>query len=397
MLSPSAISSSGVSTICDGSGIHGNSNCSNNNNIQHKNNQHSNQQSNKRQFSPSESEDIQANLTRQLDVDNVQFRSNGTGGNVAYLEGWRAINLANEIFGFNGWSSEILQIKTEFSETDSNGRHTVGVSCRVRISLRDGTFHDDIGYGSGENQRSKATCYDKAYKESVTDAMKRALRLFGNRLGNCTYDKQFIKNLRAPRPSYVSDLGASLTGGSATVNQQPNHQSSAPAPVGQWGGNGNQAKIAKKSPPKFVVPQSTTAPLQKKTSPLLECVATAFTTEEEIVFEDLSQLEETAVSVTSITTPPPPPPQQQQKFVGLNKSLAYDITSDPTVVMTGIGGGVGGGGGQSSSMRGYKFGGHNHHGFSGARHHVTVPLDQLYNNNSSNNNTNNNNHSTNKK
>lgn len=394
MLSPSAISSSGVGCVSsDGfggaSGIHENVNCGNNDNDKNNNNQ----QNSKRQFSSSESEDIQANLTRPLDVDNVQFRSNGTGGNVAYLEGWRAINLANEIFGFNGWSSEILQIKTEFSETDSNGRHTVGVSCRVRISLRDGTFHDDIGYGSGENQRSKATCYDKAYKESVTDAMKRALRLFGNRLGNCTYDKQFIKNLRAPRPSYVTDYAA---------NQQPKHQSPgpapAPAPVGQWGSNGNQAKIAKKSPPKFVVPQSTTAPLQKKTSPLLECVATAFTTEEEIVFEDLSQLEE---SVTSITTPPPqqkqqPQQQQQQpKIVGLNKSLAYDITSDPTVVMTGIGGGVGAAG-QSSSMRGYKFGGHNHHGFS---HHVTMPLDQLYNNNTNNiNNTNNHHHhSTNKK
>lgn len=58
----------------------------------------------------------------------------------------------------------------------------------------------DIGYGSSENQRSKAAAYEKARKEAVTDAMKRALRIFGNRLGNCAYDKIFLKEVKT-RPA----------------------------------------------------------------------------------------------------------------------------------------------------------------------------------------------------
>ena len=37
----------------------------------------------------------------------------------------------------------------------------MGISCTVRISLKDGTFHEDVGYGSSENQRSKAIALGK--------------------------------------------------------------------------------------------------------------------------------------------------------------------------------------------------------------------------------------------
>lgn len=56
--------------------------------------------------------------------------------------------------------------------------------------------YQDIGYGSAENQKSKASAYEKAKKEAVTDATKRALRMFGNRLGNCAYDKTFLRDVK---------------------------------------------------------------------------------------------------------------------------------------------------------------------------------------------------------
>jgi len=40
-------------------------------------------------------------------------------------------------------------------------------------------------------------------KEAVTDALKRALRNFGNLLGNCLYDKEYtreIQKVKAPPP-----------------------------------------------------------------------------------------------------------------------------------------------------------------------------------------------------
>ncbi|KAJ3036039.1 DNA repair protein rad52, partial [Rhizoclosmatium hyalinum] len=53
----------------------------------------------------------------------------------------------------------------------------------------------DVGYGSIENARSKGAAFDKAKKESVTDAIKRALRSFGNVMGNCTYNNELAQRI----------------------------------------------------------------------------------------------------------------------------------------------------------------------------------------------------------
>jgi DNA repair and recombination protein RAD52 len=33
---------------------------------------------------------------------------------VAYLESWRAIELANEIFNYNGWSSSVINLSQDY-------------------------------------------------------------------------------------------------------------------------------------------------------------------------------------------------------------------------------------------------------------------------------------------
>lgn len=38
----------------------------------------------------------------------------------------------------------------------------------------------------------KAQIFDKAKKEGATDALKRTLRSFGNVLGNCLHDKDYL-------------------------------------------------------------------------------------------------------------------------------------------------------------------------------------------------------------
>ena len=43
-----------------------------------------------------------------------------------------------------------------------------------------------------ENCKGKAAAFEKCKKEGTTDALKRALRNFGNVLGNCLYDKNYL-------------------------------------------------------------------------------------------------------------------------------------------------------------------------------------------------------------
>ena len=64
--------------------------------------------------------------------------------------------------------------------------HSFGRLCSFQshmAQLKDGTFHEDVGVGIGENKK-KADAQQKAMKEAVTDARKRALKTFGNLLGS---------------------------------------------------------------------------------------------------------------------------------------------------------------------------------------------------------------------
>ena len=53
----------------------------------------------------------------------------------------------------------------------------------------------DLGYGNTDNYKGKAAAFEKAKKQGVTDALKRALRNFGNILGNCLNDKDYMSKV----------------------------------------------------------------------------------------------------------------------------------------------------------------------------------------------------------
>ncbi|EED23754.1 RAD52 DNA repair protein RADC [Talaromyces stipitatus ATCC 10500] len=136
---------------------------------------------------------LQSRLDRQLGPEYISARSGPSGQKVHYLAAEKCINLANEVFGFNGWSSSIQNIQIDFvDESPTTGKISLGLSVIVRVTLRDGTYHEDIGYGHIENCKGKAAAFEKAKKEGTTDGLKRALRTFGNVLGNCIYDKEYL-------------------------------------------------------------------------------------------------------------------------------------------------------------------------------------------------------------
>lgn len=45
------------------------------------------------------------------------------------------------------------------------GRYNVGISAIIRIILRDGTFHEDTGYGQCDNTKGKGAALDKVSRE----------------------------------------------------------------------------------------------------------------------------------------------------------------------------------------------------------------------------------------
>ena len=57
---------------------------------------------------------LQARLDKTLGPEYISSRPGAAGQRVHYLAADTCINLANEVFGFNGWSSSIQQIQIDF-------------------------------------------------------------------------------------------------------------------------------------------------------------------------------------------------------------------------------------------------------------------------------------------
>ncbi|KAI1925081.1 DNA repair protein rad52 [Ophidiomyces ophidiicola] len=136
---------------------------------------------------------LQSRLDKQLGPEYISSRAGPGGQKVHYLAADKCINLANEVFGFSGWSSSIQNVSIDFVDENPNtGKVSLGLSVVMRVTLKNGAYHEDIGYGHIENAKGKAAAFEKAKKEGTTDALKRALRNFGNVLGNCIYDKDYL-------------------------------------------------------------------------------------------------------------------------------------------------------------------------------------------------------------
>ncbi len=126
---------------------------------------------------------VSAELRKPLDTAHVRPPPKGKYGE--YVEGWHVIAEANRIFGFGGWSYSLdTLVKTNQNE---DGKHHVGYAATVTVTV-EGVTRTDVGHGQGHHS-SEGEAHDSAIKEAVTDALKRALRTFGNPFGLALYDK----------------------------------------------------------------------------------------------------------------------------------------------------------------------------------------------------------------
>ena len=135
---------------------------------------------------------ISAELRKPLDSRHVKpAKQYGPKGD--YIEGWFAIAEANRIFGEGAWSYEIADLRL-VSERDREigpqKKPGFGVTYIARIVVTvGGVQREDVGAGHGYDVDC-GLAHESAIKEAVTDALKRALRTFGNPFGLALYDKE---------------------------------------------------------------------------------------------------------------------------------------------------------------------------------------------------------------
>lgn len=109
-----------------------------------------------------------------------------------YVDALHVIREANRIFGYNGWSYEVTRLEqTHSAVVDGNKGPQLRCSflCAVRVNV-DGVVREGTAVGVGSGKEANAgDVIESAVKEAETDALKRALRTFGNTFGLALYEK----------------------------------------------------------------------------------------------------------------------------------------------------------------------------------------------------------------
>lgn len=93
----------------------------------------------------------------------------------------KLIEAANHVFGWLSWNHAIVSQSVDY--VDSNeGVFSVGISSVVRVELKDGTYHQEIGYGTSEGLRSKIQSMSHAREDSILRGIRSALLSFGGKI-----------------------------------------------------------------------------------------------------------------------------------------------------------------------------------------------------------------------
>jgi DNA repair and recombination protein RAD52 len=159
-------------------------------------------------------------LNQELDISRIKTRDKGNIS-LSYIEGHDVIETANKVFGFGNWSYSISKLEHVSQEQNQNQNQVICYKAIVKVLVHSENHtldvsREDVGFGTGV-AKTQADAHEGAAKEAVTDALKRAMRSFGNQFGNSLYDK--TKNHQANNESIPSKP------------QQTNYRQSAPTPT----------------------------------------------------------------------------------------------------------------------------------------------------------------------
>lgn len=121
-------------------------------------------------------------LHQPLTAALIKQRPGPGGKQLKYITGKTAIDTANRIFGVGKWGYRVLSKSREV--VGDKEYYTADVELYVA-----GCPFPFPGEGEGIPLNNTVEQHAKARKEAVTDALKRALRHYGDQFGLCLYDE----------------------------------------------------------------------------------------------------------------------------------------------------------------------------------------------------------------
>ncbi|MGJ0318676.1 Rad52/Rad22 family DNA repair protein [Aliarcobacter cryaerophilus] len=168
-------------------------------------------------------------LNQELDSSRIKTRDKGNIS-LSYIEGHDVIETANKIFGFGNWSYSISKLEQVSQEQNHNQNHVICYKAIVQVLIHSENHtldvsREDVGFGTGV-AKTLADANENASKEAVTDALKRAMRSFGNQFGNSLYDKSRL-------------IRTNEQANNESKPQQTNYRQSAPTPTVKTNHNRN--------------------------------------------------------------------------------------------------------------------------------------------------------------
>jgi DNA repair and recombination protein RAD52 len=162
-------------------------------------------------------------LNSALDTNRIKTRNKGNI-QLSYIEGHSVIETANNVFGFGNWDYSISKLEQVSQEMNQNQNNVVCYKATVQVLVHNENHsqdvsREDVGFGTGV-AKNLADAHEGAAKEAVTDALKRALRSFGNQFGNSLYSKDKNHNHNSNNGNYQNQP-QNYNQQSANNNYQP--------------------------------------------------------------------------------------------------------------------------------------------------------------------------------
>jgi recombination DNA repair RAD52 pathway protein len=137
----------------------------------------------------------QEQLLKPLNESRVAKRSGGGGRQLSYLEAWDVKAHLIRIFGFGGWSAEVIQSEQVFEEKTEKGQWNVAWKVTLKLDIHaTGAVYTEACVGSATlPQRGEA--HDMAIKTAESDALKRAAINLGTQFGLSLYSNGSLRDV----------------------------------------------------------------------------------------------------------------------------------------------------------------------------------------------------------